>query len=69
MWGKKERKKERIITDINLYYIIAVEHIRHLISVKNDLKDQVRDLQGLLGEPYVTHINLFFLFDYYNIII
>ncbi|KAI9248059.1 hypothetical protein BDA99DRAFT_525642 [Phascolomyces articulosus] len=29
----------------------SVEHIRHLISVKNDLKDQVRDLQGLLGEP------------------
>ncbi|KAI9484412.1 hypothetical protein BDB00DRAFT_855815 [Zychaea mexicana] len=29
----------------------SVDHIRHLISVKDDLKDQVRDLQGLLGEP------------------
>ncbi|ORY92302.1 hypothetical protein BCR43DRAFT_498140 [Syncephalastrum racemosum] len=28
----------------------SVEHIRHLISQKNDLKDQVRDLQSLLGE-------------------
>ncbi|KAG2219394.1 hypothetical protein INT45_010970 [Circinella minor] len=34
----------------------SVEHIRHLISVKNDLKDQVRDLQGLLGEPYVLQL-------------
>ncbi|KAL1931120.1 hypothetical protein VTP01DRAFT_10257 [Rhizomucor pusillus] len=28
----------------------SVEHIRHLIKIKNDLKEQVRDLQGLLGE-------------------
>ncbi|KAF7728749.1 hypothetical protein EC973_005587 [Apophysomyces ossiformis] len=28
----------------------SVEHIRHLISIKNDLKSQVRDLQSLLGE-------------------
>ncbi|KAI8144754.1 hypothetical protein BJV82DRAFT_512548, partial [Fennellomyces sp. T-0311] len=34
----------------------SVEHIRHLISIKNDLKDQVRDLQGLLGEPYVVQM-------------
>ncbi|KAI8054172.1 uncharacterized protein B0P05DRAFT_561194 [Gilbertella persicaria] len=29
----------------------SVDHIRHLISVKNDLKNQIRDLQGVLGEP------------------
>ncbi|KAI8388076.1 uncharacterized protein BYT42DRAFT_558864 [Radiomyces spectabilis] len=28
----------------------SVDHIRHLISVKNDLKAQVRDLQTLLGD-------------------
>lgn len=28
----------------------AVDHIRHLINVKNDLKSQIRDLQGVLGE-------------------
>ncbi|CAO3644404.1 unnamed protein product [Cunninghamella echinulata] len=31
----------------------SVDHIKQLISVKNDLKDQIRDLQALLGEsPY-----------------
>ncbi|KAL1934471.1 hypothetical protein VTP01DRAFT_6653 [Rhizomucor pusillus] len=29
----------------------SVEYIRHLITVKNDLKNQVRDLQSVLGEP------------------
>ncbi|KAI8983137.1 hypothetical protein BDB01DRAFT_792660 [Pilobolus umbonatus] len=29
----------------------SVDHIRHLINVKNDLKSQIRDLQGVLGEP------------------
>jgi hypothetical protein len=29
---------------------IAVDHIRHLILLKNQLKNQVRDLQGTLGE-------------------
>ncbi|CAO3636874.1 unnamed protein product [Mucor hiemalis] len=29
----------------------SVDHIRHLINVKNDLKTQIRDLQGVLGEP------------------
>ncbi|KAI8644068.1 hypothetical protein BD408DRAFT_442155 [Parasitella parasitica] len=28
----------------------SVDHIRHLINVKNDLKSQIRDLQGVLGE-------------------
>ncbi|KAI8343154.1 hypothetical protein BC941DRAFT_465317 [Chlamydoabsidia padenii] len=28
----------------------SVDHIKQLISVKNDLKDQIRDLQALLGE-------------------
>ncbi|CAO3678320.1 hypothetical protein CU097_001220 [Rhizopus azygosporus] len=28
----------------------SVDHIRHLISVKNDLKSQIKDLQNLLGE-------------------
>ncbi|KAI8065304.1 hypothetical protein BC940DRAFT_304699 [Gongronella butleri] len=28
----------------------SIDHIRQLISAKNDLKDQIRDLQGLLGE-------------------
>ncbi|KAI8093427.1 uncharacterized protein BX664DRAFT_329684 [Halteromyces radiatus] len=31
----------------------SVDHIKQLISVKNDLKEQIRDLQALLGEsPY-----------------
>ncbi|ORZ05766.1 hypothetical protein BCR42DRAFT_427709 [Absidia repens] len=31
----------------------SVDHIKQLITVKNDLKDQIRDLQALLGEsPY-----------------
>ncbi|KAI8343472.1 hypothetical protein BC941DRAFT_411515 [Chlamydoabsidia padenii] len=31
----------------------SVDHIKQLISVKNDLKDQIRDLHALLGEsPY-----------------
>ncbi|KAI7886197.1 hypothetical protein K492DRAFT_190419 [Lichtheimia hyalospora FSU 10163] len=29
----------------------SVEHIRHLVSTKNDLKNQVRSLQEQLGEP------------------
>lgn len=29
---------------------VAVDHIKQLITVKNDLKDQIRDLQALLGE-------------------
>ncbi|ORY91169.1 hypothetical protein BCR43DRAFT_498621 [Syncephalastrum racemosum] len=29
----------------------SVEHIRNLIAVKNDLKNQVRDLQTILGDP------------------
>ncbi|KAI9363646.1 hypothetical protein BD770DRAFT_380093 [Pilaira anomala] len=29
----------------------SVDHIRNLINVKNDLKSQIRDLQGVLGEP------------------
>ncbi|EIE83257.1 hypothetical protein G6F46_009190 [Rhizopus delemar] len=28
----------------------SVDHIRHLVSVKNDLKSQIRDLQNMLGE-------------------
>ncbi|KAI8368449.1 hypothetical protein EDC96DRAFT_574301 [Choanephora cucurbitarum] len=28
----------------------SVDHIRHLINTKNDLKSQIRDLQGVLGE-------------------
>ncbi|KAI8071622.1 hypothetical protein BC940DRAFT_234163 [Gongronella butleri] len=28
----------------------SVEHIRYLISTKNDLKNQVRDLQSILGD-------------------
>ncbi|KAI7888224.1 uncharacterized protein EV154DRAFT_518345 [Mucor mucedo] len=28
----------------------SVDHIRHLIAMKNDLKNQVRDLQGTLGD-------------------
>ncbi|GAA5806251.1 hypothetical protein HPULCUR_011782 [Helicostylum pulchrum] len=28
----------------------SVDHIRHLISMKNELKNQVRDLQGTLGD-------------------
>ncbi|KAI9025266.1 hypothetical protein CLU79DRAFT_744780, partial [Phycomyces nitens] len=28
----------------------SVDHIKQLISVKNDLKDQIRDLQNILGE-------------------
>ncbi|KAF1807352.1 hypothetical protein FB192DRAFT_1246596, partial [Mucor lusitanicus] len=28
----------------------SVDHIRYLISMKNELKNQVRDLQGTLGE-------------------
>lgn len=33
-----------------LFSMAAVDHIRHLINVKNDLKSQIRDLQGVLGE-------------------
>ncbi|KAI9005847.1 hypothetical protein CLU79DRAFT_840935 [Phycomyces nitens] len=29
----------------------SVEHIQHLITIKNDLKNQVRDLQSVLGDP------------------
>lgn len=29
---------------------VAVDHIKQLITVKNDLKDQIRDLHALLGE-------------------
>ncbi|KAI8880398.1 hypothetical protein K501DRAFT_286918 [Backusella circina FSU 941] len=29
----------------------SVDHIRHLINVKNDLKTQIREIQGVLGEP------------------
>lgn len=32
------------------FYLLAVEHIRHLVSLKNELKNQVRDLQDLLGD-------------------
>ncbi|SAM04421.1 hypothetical protein [Absidia glauca] len=32
----------------------SIEHIHYLISVKNELKNQVRDLQSVLGDPYVT---------------
>ncbi len=32
------------------FFKIAVDHIRHLISIKNELKNQVRELQGTLGD-------------------
>ncbi|KAI9470614.1 MAG: hypothetical protein EXX96DRAFT_622827 [Benjaminiella poitrasii] len=28
----------------------SVDHIKHLMNVKNDLKTQIRDLQAILGE-------------------
>lgn len=38
---------------------LAVEHIRHLVSTKNDLKNQVRSLQEQLGEPsYDDDVNI-----------
>ncbi|KAI9309531.1 hypothetical protein BJ944DRAFT_154185 [Cunninghamella echinulata] len=36
----------------------SVEHIRQLIMEKNELKNQIRDLQSILGDPYVVHNNI-----------
>ncbi|CEI88044.1 Putative Heteromeric Ino2p/Ino4p transcription factor [Rhizopus microsporus] len=37
----------------------SVEHIRHLVSLKNELKNQVRNLQDLLGDTnYEEDVNI-----------
>jgi type II secretory pathway component PulL len=46
----REQKKIKAIHTFSQ----AIEHIHYLISVKNELKNQVRDLQSVLGDPYVT---------------
>lgn len=32
-------------------FFLAVEYIRQLVNIKNDLKTRARDLHSALGEP------------------
>ncbi|KAG2192797.1 hypothetical protein INT46_002432 [Mucor plumbeus] len=45
----------------------SIDHIRYLISMKNELKNQVRDLQGTLGETnYEEDVRLYiFIYKLY----